>query len=160
MMRRKLAALAGAVFGLMLAANPANAELDLFSRLFGGTLGQGGHGTVRLDTNQKPGTIIISTSQRRLYYTLGDGTAISYGVGVGRRGFEWSGTKIVSQQRASPDWAPPPEMLRRRPPNPAPAAPPARAKCRGASTIRWARAHCISARRCTAFMARTSRRRL
>jgi lipoprotein-anchoring transpeptidase ErfK/SrfK len=115
MMRRKLAALAGAVFGLMLAANPANAELDLFSRLFGGTLGQGGHGTVRLDTNQKPGTIIISTSQRRLYYVLGDGTAISYGVGVGRRGFEWSGTKIVSQKRAWPSWTPPAEMLRRRP---------------------------------------------
>jgi lipoprotein-anchoring transpeptidase ErfK/SrfK len=114
MMRRKLAALAGAVFGLMLAANPANAELDLFSRLFGGTLGQG-HGTVRLDTNQKPGTIIISTSQRRLYYVLGDGTAISYGVGVGRRGFEWSGTKIVSQKRAWPSWTPPAEMLRRRP---------------------------------------------
>ena len=115
-MRRQLAAVAGAAFGLLAAVNTASAELDFLSRLFGRPLAQvGAHETVNIDTKYKPGTIIISTSQRRLYYTLGDGTAISYGVGVGRRGFEWSGTKIVSQKRAWPDWTPPPEMLRRRP---------------------------------------------
>jgi lipoprotein-anchoring transpeptidase ErfK/SrfK len=116
MMRRKLAAVAGAAFGLMLATTAANAELDLLSRLFGRPFGQAaGRDTVRIDTGYKPGTIIISTSQRRLYYVLGDGTAIQYGVGVGRRGFEWSGTKVVSQKRAWPSWTPPGEMLRRRP---------------------------------------------
>jgi lipoprotein-anchoring transpeptidase ErfK/SrfK len=71
--------------------------------------------TVRMDTNQKAGTIIISTTNRRLYYVNGDGTAISYGVGVGRPGFEWSGTKVVSQKREWPSWTPPSQMLRRRP---------------------------------------------
>jgi lipoprotein-anchoring transpeptidase ErfK/SrfK len=116
MMRRKLAAVAGAALGLLLAASSANAEVDFLSRLFGRPLAQAwGRNTVSIDTRYKPGTIVISTSQRQLYYVLGDGTAIAYGVGVGRRGFEWSGTKVVSQKRAWPDWTPPSEMLRRRP---------------------------------------------
>jgi lipoprotein-anchoring transpeptidase ErfK/SrfK len=63
----------------------------------------------------RPGTIVISTSQRRLYYVLGQGQAIQYGVGVGRPGFTWAGIKTVSMKRAWPDWRPPAEMLRRRP---------------------------------------------
>jgi lipoprotein-anchoring transpeptidase ErfK/SrfK len=62
-----------------------------------------------------PGTIVISTAQRRLYYVLGDGQAIQYAVGVGRTGFAWSGTKTISMKREWPDWRPPPQMLRRRP---------------------------------------------
>jgi len=62
-----------------------------------------------------PGTVVISTSQRRLYYVLGNGQAIQYGVGVGRQGFTWAGTKTVSMKREWPDWRPPPQMLRRRP---------------------------------------------
>ena len=59
-MRRKLAAVAGAAFGLMLATTAANAELDLLSRLFGRPFGQAaGRDTVRIDTGYKPGTIII-----------------------------------------------------------------------------------------------------
>jgi lipoprotein-anchoring transpeptidase ErfK/SrfK len=116
MMRRKLVAVAGAAFGLLLAANPASAEFDLFTRLFGSSLTQGGpRASVNIDTRYKPGTIIISTTQRRLYYVNGDGTAIQYGVGVGRSGFEWSGTKVISQKRAWPSWTPPSQMLRRRP---------------------------------------------
>ena len=61
------------------------------------------------------GTIVISTTQRRLYYTLGNGQAIQYSVGVGRPGFEWSGTKTISAKREWPDWRPPSQMLRRRP---------------------------------------------
>ncbi len=66
-----------------------------------------------------PGTIVISTSQRGLYYVLGNGRALRYGVGVGRRGFSWSGTKTVSMKREWPDWRPPAEMLKRRPDPPA-----------------------------------------
>jgi lipoprotein-anchoring transpeptidase ErfK/SrfK len=61
------------------------------------------------------GTVVISTSERRLYYVLGNGQAIQYGVGVGRQGFTWSGTKTVSMKREWPDWRPPPQMLKRRP---------------------------------------------
>src|SRR5205085_10892150 len=63
----------------------------------------------------KPGTVVVSTSRRRLYYVLGGGRAIQYGVGVGRQGFTWSGTKTVTMKREWPDWRPPPQMLRRRP---------------------------------------------
>jgi lipoprotein-anchoring transpeptidase ErfK/SrfK len=62
-----------------------------------------------------PGTIVISTNQRRLYYVLGRGQAIRYGVGVGRQGFSWSGTKTVTMKREWPDWRPPEQMLKRRP---------------------------------------------
>jgi lipoprotein-anchoring transpeptidase ErfK/SrfK len=61
------------------------------------------------------GTVVISTTQRRLYYVLGGGTAYEYGVGVGREGFSWSGTKIISRKREWPDWTPPTQMLQRRP---------------------------------------------
>jgi len=62
-----------------------------------------------------PGTVVVSTSQRRLYYVIGGGQAISYGVGVGRRGFTWAGTKRISMKREWPDWRPPTAMLKRRP---------------------------------------------
>jgi lipoprotein-anchoring transpeptidase ErfK/SrfK len=62
-----------------------------------------------------PGTVVISTSERRLYYVLGGGDAIQYGVGVGREGFTWSGTKTVTMKREWPDWTPPSQMLKRRP---------------------------------------------
>jgi lipoprotein-anchoring transpeptidase ErfK/SrfK len=62
-----------------------------------------------------PGTVVVSTSERRLYYVLGSGQAIQYGVGVGRQGFTWSGTKSVSMKREWPDWRPPQQMLKRRP---------------------------------------------
>ncbi|WOJ89736.1 L,D-transpeptidase [Methylocapsa polymorpha] len=63
----------------------------------------------------KPGTVVISTKERRLYYVLGHGEAIRYGVGVGREGFTWSGVKTVTRKREWPDWTPPPQMLKRRP---------------------------------------------
>jgi lipoprotein-anchoring transpeptidase ErfK/SrfK len=63
----------------------------------------------------KKDTIVISTKERRLYYVLGPDRALEYGVGVGREGFSWSGTKIVTRKREWPDWTPPPQMLKRRP---------------------------------------------
>src|SRR5215213_6674956 len=61
------------------------------------------------------GTVVVSTRERRLYYVLGNGQAVRYGVGVGRQGFTWSGTKTVSMKREWPDWRPPQQMLKRRP---------------------------------------------
>ena len=64
---------------------------------------------------EKPGTIVVSTGQRRLYYVLGGGRAIRYGVGVGREGFSWSGMKTVTMKKEWPSWRPPAAMLKRRP---------------------------------------------
>ena len=64
---------------------------------------------------QKPGTVIINTSERRLYYVLPDQQAIKYGVGVGRPGFEWTGVEHIASKREWPDWTPPSQMLKRRP---------------------------------------------
>ena len=62
-----------------------------------------------------PGTIVVSTSERRLYYVLGGGQAVRYGVGVGRPGFSWGGVQTITMKREWPDWRPPAQMLRRRP---------------------------------------------
>ncbi|WP_375464751.1 L,D-transpeptidase [uncultured Methylobacterium sp.] len=61
------------------------------------------------------GTIIVSTAERRLYYVLGDGQALRYGVGVGRPGFTWGGVQNITMKKEWPDWRPPSTMLRRRP---------------------------------------------
>ncbi|GJD35102.1 L,D-transpeptidase [Methylobacterium aerolatum] len=61
------------------------------------------------------GTIVVSTAERRLYYVLGGGQALRYGVGVGRPGFTWGGVQTITMKREWPDWRPPAEMLRRRP---------------------------------------------
>lgn len=60
-----------------------------------------------------PGTIVIDTSQRFLFLVLKDGKARRYGVGVGKEGFNWSGTQRISQKREWPDWRPPAEMIQR-----------------------------------------------
>jgi lipoprotein-anchoring transpeptidase ErfK/SrfK len=70
---------------------------------------------VSYDGRYAPGTVVVSTNERRLYYVLGNAQAIRYGVGVGRPGFEWSGTRVISNKREWPDWTPPAQMLRRRP---------------------------------------------
>jgi lipoprotein-anchoring transpeptidase ErfK/SrfK len=64
---------------------------------------------------ERPGTIVINTQERFLYLIEEGGTALRYGVGVGRPGFSWAGIKEVSMKRAWPDWRPPDEMLKRRP---------------------------------------------
>lgn len=71
--------------------------------------------TVAWKGAEKPGTIVVSTSQRRLYYVLGRGEAVRYGVGVGREGFSWSGQKTVTMKKEWPSWRPPSQMLARRP---------------------------------------------
>jgi lipoprotein-anchoring transpeptidase ErfK/SrfK len=71
--------------------------------------------TVSYPSNDKPGSIVINTKERRLYYILGEGRAIRYGIGVGRDGFTWGGVKTVTAKREWPDWTPPAQMLKRRP---------------------------------------------
>jgi lipoprotein-anchoring transpeptidase ErfK/SrfK len=71
--------------------------------------------TVSYSGPYSAGTIVIDTSERRLYFVLGDGRAVRYGVGVGREGFEWTGQKTITRKAEWPNWTPPPQMLRRRP---------------------------------------------
>jgi hypothetical protein len=71
--------------------------------------------TVMLPAGYAPGTIVINTSERRLYLVQADGLALSYGIGVGRDGFRWSGTHRITAKKEWPAWTPPSEMLRRRP---------------------------------------------
>ena len=66
-------------------------------------------------TREKPGSIVIDTRGRYLYYVERQGKAIRYGIGVGRPGFEWAGVKTVSQKKEWPEWRPPADMLARRP---------------------------------------------
>jgi lipoprotein-anchoring transpeptidase ErfK/SrfK len=66
-------------------------------------------------SKEVPGTIIIDTRHTYLYYVLGGGKAIRYGIGVGRKGFTWSGVKSIVRKTKWPDWYPPPEMLKRQP---------------------------------------------
>jgi len=70
---------------------------------------------VNYDSTEAPGTVIIDTGNTYLYYVLGGGRAIRYGVGVGRQGFTWSGVQTVSRKAEWPDWYPPREMIARQP---------------------------------------------
>ena len=71
--------------------------------------------TVAFTGRYAPGTIVINTQERRLYLVQAGGTAIRYGVGVGRPGFSWGGTQTITRKAEWPDWRPPAQMLRRRP---------------------------------------------
>ena len=70
---------------------------------------------IAFDTREAPGTVIIDTGNTALYYVLGQGRAVRYGVGVGREGFTWSGVQTISRKAEWPDWHPPAEMIARQP---------------------------------------------
>jgi lipoprotein-anchoring transpeptidase ErfK/SrfK len=61
------------------------------------------------------GTLVVDTPNKFLYLVQGNGRALRYGIGVGKPGFTWSGTKTITAKREWPDWTPPAEMLARRP---------------------------------------------
>ncbi len=70
---------------------------------------------VRYETKEKPGTIIVETKDKFLYYVMEDGKAMRYGIGVGREGFTWSGTARIGMKREWPTWTPPAAMIKRQP---------------------------------------------
>jgi lipoprotein-anchoring transpeptidase ErfK/SrfK len=70
---------------------------------------------VAVRTREAPGTIIIDPRGHYLYLVEGNGTALRYGVGVGRQGFAWSGTATINSKQEWPDWYPPKEMIERQP---------------------------------------------
>jgi lipoprotein-anchoring transpeptidase ErfK/SrfK len=88
---------------LDMAAPPADLAADLQRQVIG------------YPTSAAPGTVVIDTRRTYLYYVLGDGKAIRYGIGVGRDGFSWSGAQTVTRKTEWPDWMPPQEMIGRQP---------------------------------------------
>ncbi len=70
---------------------------------------------VYLERNERPGTIIVDTNGRKLYYVLREKRAYAYPISVGRQGFEWTGTERISRIKSWPSWTPPAEMRRRQP---------------------------------------------
>jgi len=61
------------------------------------------------------GTVVVMTSQRRLYYVVGQDRAISYSVGVGKAGQQWSGTSRINGKYIKPAWSPPADIKRANP---------------------------------------------
>lgn len=70
---------------------------------------------VDYSTNEAAGTVVIDTPHTYLYFVLGGGKAMRYGIGVGREGFTWAGVKQVAKKAEWPDWYPPSEMIARQP---------------------------------------------
>jgi len=66
-------------------------------------------------SREAPGTFFIDTPNTFLYYVMGGGKAVRYGIGVGREGFTWSGVESISRMAEWPDWNPPAEMISRQP---------------------------------------------
>ncbi|MET0606981.1 MAG: L,D-transpeptidase [Beijerinckiaceae bacterium] len=118
-------ALAAAAAAVVTAAGPASAyEIDILTRRpFVVSPADATRAQVNAIPREEveffgryaPGTIIVNTEERRLYYVLPGGRAIRYGIGVGRPGFTWAGVKSVTRKAEWPDWTPPAQMLKRRP---------------------------------------------
>ncbi|MEI7806567.1 MAG: L,D-transpeptidase [Hyphomicrobiales bacterium] len=73
------------------------------------------HQPVFYRSDYAPGTIVVNTAERYLYLIMSGTTAMRYGIGVGRDGFQWGGTHRISRKQEWPDWTPPPEMIERQP---------------------------------------------
>lgn len=74
-----------------------------------------GRTTVSYQSKYAPGTIVIDTAARRLYLIQDGGSALRYGIGVGRTGFQWKGSHKITAKKVNPPWTPPPEMIARQP---------------------------------------------
>ncbi len=116
-------ALGLALSGATVTTSPASAESSFANFLRGGQKPIR-HGKFRSDKSPikrktvkfdkyPANTIYIDTAERRLYYSLGNGKAIRYGVGVGRDGFRWSGSHKITRKAEWPGWTPPAVMRAR-----------------------------------------------
>lgn len=124
-MRWLFIALLGAAFGASLVATSdvsAGTRFNFTTDTHGGTnFGPRYRGKREVDFEDKyaKGTIIIRTAKRRLYLVLGDGKAMEYGIGVGREGYTWTGSAVITRKAEWPSWTPPAAMRARQPGLPA-----------------------------------------
>jgi lipoprotein-anchoring transpeptidase ErfK/SrfK len=104
-------------------AREYNEETHMWSDQVAGGGGKKGSSikkeVVEYSSKYKPGTIVVETSERRLYLVLDDGKALKYGIGVGRDGFRWSGQHRITRTAEWPGWTPPAAMRKRVPDLPA-----------------------------------------
>jgi lipoprotein-anchoring transpeptidase ErfK/SrfK len=124
-MRRIVHLSIGVLAGLLVASTTAQAAADIsiFAYPPGNPSSSDGRPmaapipreTLNYNGPYSPGSIVVSTSERRLYFVLPDHQAIKYGVGVGRPGFTWAGASRIANKREWPDWTPPAQMIKRRP---------------------------------------------
>ncbi|MGY4285022.1 lipoprotein-anchoring transpeptidase ErfK/SrfK [Bradyrhizobium sp. LM2.7] len=120
-MIRFFAAPIAAMALLLAGAGTASAAgmIDFTGTSSTGYLGSGAspvpRSTVMYPTNYAPGTVVVNTTERRLYLVLQNGQALRYGIGVGRDGFRWGGVHRITAKKEWPDWTPPSQMLARRP---------------------------------------------
>ncbi|NPU15245.1 L,D-transpeptidase [Bradyrhizobium sp. 83002] len=119
---KRCLALGIAAIALMASAGMARAEMFDTRDIFGGGTNFYQSGVspiprerVMFQGDYAPGTIVVNTSERRLYLVLQGGQALRYGIGVGRDGFRWSGVHRITAKKEWPAWTPPSQMLRRRP---------------------------------------------
>lgn len=114
------AAFAAALVVAMFAAVPATAQ-NIFEELFSGfsSSTRPGGQLVAFRSTQKPGSIVVSFGDRRLYYIQGTGRAISYPIAIPKSEARWSGTSFVSMKKVNPSWTPTAEMRRENPKLPA-----------------------------------------
>ena len=112
---RGLAFAAASVLSVVAAPQTASAQ-GLVEFLWGGGADWGGgRRTVSFNSQYKPGQVIVSFGDRRLYLITQPGTALSYPIAVPRDQSRWQGTTFVSQKRVNPSWTPTPEMRRENP---------------------------------------------
>lgn len=71
--------------------------------------------TVYYPTDEAEGTIVINPAEKFLYLVTGKNQAVRYGIAVGKDGFQWSGTALITGRKNWPTWTPPPEMIERKP---------------------------------------------
>lgn len=88
--------------------------LSLVASLIAAAPASAGRETVRFE-GYMPGTVVVKTRERRLYYVLPNGTAYRYPVGVGRSGKSWSGSVYINGKYIKPDWSPPADVKRDNP---------------------------------------------
>lgn len=112
---RGLAFAAASLLSVIAAPQTASAQ-GLVEFLWGGGADWGGgRQTVSFNSQYKPGQVIVSFGDRRLYLITQPGTALSYPIAVPRDQSRWQGTTFVSQKRVNPSWTPTPEMRRENP---------------------------------------------
>lgn len=100
-----------------LVSTPQTAKAQsLIDFLWGGSADfGGGRQTVSFSNQFKPGQVIVSFGDRRLYLITAPGQALSYPIAIPRDQSRWQGTTFISDKRVNPPWTPTPEMLRENP---------------------------------------------
>jgi lipoprotein-anchoring transpeptidase ErfK/SrfK len=114
MLQRSIVAVAAAVALTTLSAGSASAQL-MWDWGGGSLVGGSGRENVSISTQFKKGEIIVSFSDRKLYFITGPGQAISYPIAIPREQSRWAGVTSVTQKRINPAWTPTPTMIAENP---------------------------------------------